>query len=538
MSTTLSQPPAPHTVSSPDAGAKPQPASIGRLIASGLSNLIVFSLLASILYAGHHTGWKLPRWSALFGSAVEPENKGDWCAEHAVPEAQCIECNTDLLPKVKEFGFCRIHGVAECVICHPELAQVSGEPKLPQYDTAAAIALIARGENNSKNELHKRRVQFASVESIAKAGIDVDVVGEQSVTEFISTNGELTFDPTRVAHLSPRVGGTIAAVFKTLGDTVSAGEILALVEAAQVGQAKSQLLSSVVQAQLRKTNLERMQKSSAVLPERSLTEAETALKEAEIALITARQALVNLGFELPEQLAGRDAKQLSDEFQFLGIPEKNLAALPPGGKTANLIAIHALTDGVIVTADVVAGEVVDKSQLLYTVADPSRLWLILSVRQEDARYAEPGLRVVFRTDDGAAEVTGKISWVSPAIDEQTRTLQVRVNLEQSDRKLRDKTFGTGKIILREEPHAIVVPREAVQSTNDAHFVFVRDKNYFKEGSPKFFHVRQVRVGARKEGSVELLAGVLPGEVVATKGSAVILAQLLRANLGAGCGCHE
>ena len=95
-----------------------------------------------------------------------------------------------------------------------------------------------------------------------------------------------------------------------------------------------------------------------------------------------------------------------------------------------------------------------------------------------------------------------------------------------------------ELIAPSHAHAIVVPIGAVQSTSDAQFVFVRDRNYLKEGSPKVFHTRQVRLGARDEEFVELLAGVLPGEVVAVKGSAVLLAQLLRSSLGAGCGCYE
>ncbi|MEX0977502.1 MAG: efflux transporter periplasmic adaptor subunit, partial [Pirellulales bacterium] len=100
--------------------------------------------------------------------------------------------------------------------------------------------------------------------------------------------------------------------------------------------------------------------------------------------------------------------------------------------------------------------------------------------------------------------------------------------------LKDKTFGTGRIVLREEPQAMVVPREAVQSTGDATFVFVRDRDYLKQGTPKVFHVRQVRTGARDETGVEILAGALPGEVIATKGSTVLLGQLLRSNFGAAC----
>jgi len=192
----------------------------------------------------------------------------------------------------------------------------------------------------------------------------------------------------------------------------------------------------------------------------------------------------------------------------------------------------------VVDSEVVAGEVVNATSTLFTVADPTRLWLQLHVRQEDAKYVRRGLPVKFRTDDDQQEVAGTVAWVSPALDEQTRSVQVRVAVANADGRLRDKVYGTGRIILREEPHAIVVPRVAVQSTPDAHFVFVRDKNYFDQNGPKFFHVRQVRIGASSEQFVELLAGALPGEVVATKGSTVLLAQLLRGNLGAGCGCHD
>ena len=185
-----------------------------------------------------------------------------------------------------------------------------------------------------------------------------------------------------------------------------------------------------------------------------------------------------------------------------------------------------------------AGEVVDPSDVLYTVADPSHMWLSLHVRQEDARYVATGQEVAFRTDTSGDVVGGTISWISPTVDPRTRTLQARVVLANTDGRLRDNTFGTGDILLRQEQKAVVVPRAAVQSTPDAKFVFVRDRDYFKDKAPKVFHPRQVRVGAHDDQYVELLAGVLPGEVIATEGSAVILAQLQRSNLGAGCGCHE
>ena len=507
----------------------------GRLLRV-IPNFIVFSLLAGVLAFGHHTGWTMPKASELFGSSASVD--ANWCSEHLVPESACIECQEGLLPRAAEFGFCREHGVAECVNCHPELAQVNGPPRLPQYDTTKPLALVSRPENNSRNTLYKSRVQFMSAESADRAGVDVDVVTEHPMTDAITANGELVFDPTRVAHLSARAAGTVAHVLKTVGDPVQPGDILALVDAGQVGQAKSQLLHAAVQVQLRRANAERMRRGAASISERSLLEAESDLQDANISFITARQALVNLGFDTPEDLDRKDSTTIAEELHFLGISPSTLSVLPAGTKTANLIPIRAPYPGVIVSSDVVAGEVVNMSTILFTVADPDRIWLTLNVRQEDAKYVAHGLPVTFRTDDGAQALTGNVAWISPAVDERTRTLQARVILENQHAVLRDKTFGTGQIILRSEEHAVVVPREAVQSTSDASFVFVRDRHYLTEGAPKVFHVRQVRLGARDDHFVELLAGALPGEVVATKGSPVLLAQLLRSNLGAGCGCHD
>ena len=505
---------------------------------NAVPSLLAFALLGGVMYLGHHTGWKLPKASELWGHAAPVAD--DWCAEHLVPASACIECQPDLLPKPKPRGFCREHGVAECVLHYPELAQVADAPQLPRYDTLAALRVMARPVNNSRNTMHLSRVQFASAEALAKAGIEVDVVQERPMLDAITAYGELIFDPTRVGHLSSRAPGAVAAVFKTVGDPVAAGEILALVDASQVGQAKSQLLQAMVQLQLRKSTVERLRPiaSSGAVPQKSVIEAEAALQDAEVALIAAREALVNLGFQPPDAGAAESPQQLAERLRYLDIPSSLVDALPEGARTANLIPIRAPYAGVLVEAEVVAGEVVDTARTLLTVSDPRRLWLMLNVRQEDAEYVRPGLTVRFRGDQGQHEVTGQVAWVSPAVNEQTRTLQVRVAVANDDGRLRDKTFGVGKIILREEPLAVVVPREAVQSTPDASFVFVRDKRYFEEGAPKFFHVRQVRLGASDEQSVELLAGVLPGEVIATRGSNVLLAQLLRSNLGAGCGCHE
>jgi cobalt-zinc-cadmium efflux system membrane fusion protein len=99
------------------------------------------------------------------------------------------------------------------------------------------------------------------------------------------------------------------------------------------------------------------------------------------------------------------------------------------------------------------------------------------------------------------------------------------------------SFVTGRIVIRQEKDAMTVPSSAVHWEGDCHVVFVRDKNYGREGAAVLFHVRNVRPGITIPDTTgphtEIIAGVLPGEVVATTNSAALRAELLKNNLGAG-----
>lgn len=521
-----------HLSASESAGSPalaPRPATWG----DRLSYVGIFSVLGGVFLLGTYLDWKMPSFSSLISGSRPSEE--DWCPEHAVPESICVECHPDLYPALPTFGFCTEHGVRECVIHHPELAQVKGEPRLPSYDTVSAIGVMDRSSNDPEDPLAHHRIQFADADAVVKSGIEVEEVSERPMVDLVVANGELTFDPTRVAHLTTRIQGTVVLVLKTLGAEVKANEMLALVDAGTVGAAKSNLLQSLVQVRLRRATVDRLRSitDSGAVAQKSLLEAQASLQEAEISLITARQALTNLGFEIPDDVVSKDPAVLSDELRYLGVDPNGLDQIGPGMRTSNLLPIRAPYSGTIVASDVVVGEVVDSKSILFTVADPSRMWLFLNVKQEDAKYVRPGLTVRFQTENGDAQVEGKIEWLSPVVDEQTRTLRVRVVIANSPVTLRDRTFGTGKIVLREEPKAIAVPVDAIHATEHSHYVFVRDKNSDDPTAPRLFYPRQVRLGGRDDKYVELLAGVLPGEWVATKGSSVILAQLLRQMLGEG-----
>jgi cobalt-zinc-cadmium efflux system membrane fusion protein len=498
--------------------------------------IIVLAALVALGYWGHKNDWTLPKFSSLTsGGSAQGD---DWCSAHGVPESQCVECNPQLLPKHKEFGWCKKHGIADCPWEHPEIAQLSAAPRITAADlerAERALVFAERPANNPKCKLYQRRIQFASKGAVEKAGIDVTTVWEAPILESLTANAEITYDLTRVARLSSRAPGSVWWVAKHVGEQVHTGELLALVDSTEVGKAKAEFLQAAVQLDLRTKTLDSIQGASGAMSDRAFREADAAAREAEIRLTTAEQTLVNLGLPVAaKDVKGLSSEQIRGRIQFLGMPTSVTDSLDPARTTANLLPIVAPADGVVVLREAVAGEIVDTSKILFVIADVERMWLNLSLRNEDVAKVRLGQSVRFRVDGNAQPVEGKTSWISTSVDEKTRTVKVRANVDNRASALRANTFGQGQIVLREEKNAIIVPNEAVHYEGDCFIVFVRDKDFLKEGArTKVFHVRQVRVGAKDAQNTEIIAGLLPGELVATKGGGTLRSELLKNNLGEG-----
>lgn len=516
-------------------------ARVMRFILSQVPTLLVLSALAGAAVYGHQSHWKLPKFSALAGAV--PAQPDDWCEEHGVPESTCVECNPDLFPKDPDYGWCQEHGVHNCPLHHPDVAQLKDAPVITDTDferAAWALAVNERDRNNSACGFYQKRIQFASVEAVKQAGVDVELVERQPITEAVTGSGEIVYDQTRFASLSSRVPGTVWRVESNVGARVARDDVLALVDAVEVGQLKSQLVQALAEENLRSKSLSSLNAARAAVSGQLILEAEAALVKAQADVLATEQALINLGLPVDaERLRGLSSADQMEKLRFWGIPETIRQQLDPAQTTANLLPVRAPMQGVVIARNVVAGEVIDGADVLFQLADLSRMWLILSVPLEQAHKLSPGQTVRFRPDGSQQETEGAVDWISTAADEHTRMVQVRAELRNPEGQLRNETFGTGQIILRDEPEAIVVPKEAVHQEGCCQIVFVRNKHYFDSpDSPKLFHVRTVRVGASDEKFTEIIAGVLPGEVVVTTGSDVLRSQLLKNNLGEGCTCGE
>jgi cobalt-zinc-cadmium efflux system membrane fusion protein len=406
----------------------------------------------------------------------------------------------------------------------PPLPSLWGNEVTPEKaDSASAVKVDTTSAGPA-------RVEFPSAEAVRKAGLQVKAAREETLARYVTASGMVDYDPPRYARLTARAPGTIRRVYKEIGDPIHRGDVLLLLDAADVGKAKADFLTSLTQVKLRSTTLERLQavERQGGASERSVRDAEAALREARIRLFNDQQALLNLGLPVRiEDVEKLPEDRLARRLRLLGLPEAVTKDLDPETLTANLLPLTAPFDGVVVDRNVAVGEVeqLTTPKTLFVVADVRQLHVDLDVNPEDMAEVRLGQPVLFRTDGSKVEGTAHVSHISPEVDEKTRRVRVHAEIPNPDGRLRPNAYGIGRIRVGERPGAVVVPAEAVQADGTASLVFVKV-------SDTSFEARKVKPGLRQEDDVEV-SDVRPGEEVVTTGSFVLKSELQKERITGG-----
>ncbi|HTI52135.1 MAG TPA: efflux RND transporter periplasmic adaptor subunit, partial [Planctomycetaceae bacterium] len=323
---------------------------------------------------------------------------------------------------------------------------------------------------------HSTDTIVLSEETVETISLSTAPVRRMDLAKDIVVPGEVNYDPYLMAELTSRLPGVVWRVDKRVGEEVKKGEVLALIDSAEVGAAKAKLLQAVVQIDLRSRIRNAMNES--VNPARVILEAEAQVREARVTAYNAEQALRSLRLpihsEQVAQLIGLDEGELAKRVQFLGLPPEIVATLDRETATANLIPLIAPFDGIVIGRSIVVGETVGANEKHFTVADVRQMWVNLEVRQEDAGKLAEDLEITFIPDgDFKTVVRGQISWISTEADDRTRTVEARAIVDNSQRLLHANTFGTGRIRVATRASAVVVPNAALQQERGGTVVFVR-----------------------------------------------------------------
>jgi len=444
------------------------------------------------------------------------------CAEHGVPEALCWTCKPSLVEAYKAKGdWCVEHGLPEsqCGTCHPGRGEAHAKAVAGHAGPAAALppsdisvvddpdAPRRRKPPSATCTVEKKRVQLRSAEIAKSAGLAYETVGKRPVVETLNAPAELAFVPNAYARLASRNSGTLREIRKDLGDVVAAGEVLAVVEAAEIGAAKAEIVAAQELVALRERNVER-EKGLLVrqlATQRDVVAAETSLAESRVASTSAKQKLHNLG-----------------------VAESDVEKVASSKDASSTVEIRSPLAGTVIERAAVMGEAVDASRTLFAVADTSRVWAMLSVPEADSRRVAIGQRVALRFGGERGErYAGKVSWISPSVDAATRAVKVRVELANAEGSLRAGMFGAAEISVHEGDALPAVPKSAVQWEGCCNVAFVRM-------SDTVFAPRKLRLGADLGDHYAVESGLEAGDVVVTDGSFLLRTEIRKDSIGAGC----
>ena len=359
------------------------------------------------------------------------------------------------------------------------------------------------------DESHEKPAIHAEHEEDEEIGIHIRLAeaGPGRLERYTSLAGEIVINADTMAHIVPRVPGVVEVVKKNLGDSVKAGEIIAIIESRDLADAKAAYLAAIERNKISKLSFEREERLRAekISSEQDYLNAKQSFVEAQIELRNAEQKLRALGF------TEQHLKKIPSE------PEEMLTKFE----------ISAPFDGTIIEKHITLGEVIRDDSNVYIIANLSTVWVDLSVYQKDLVSVKKGQKVLISAGDGVPVAHGKISYVGSFIGTDSRTALARVVLPNSSGIYRPGLFVTAKVLADDLNAEIVVPKDAVQTLEGKKCVFIKDEHGFE---PRF-----VTVGTSDMSQIEIKSGLAPGEQYVVEGAFDLKAKIITSTLDSHAG---
>jgi RND family efflux transporter MFP subunit len=341
-----------------------------------------------------------------------------------------------------------------------------------------------------------------SPEVVSRAGITTapaEVVASQAV---IQLPGTVMADAYREVKVVPIVGGVVTKVHAELGTTVKRGAPLATLFSPELAEAQTKYLSMRAMLAADHQKLQRTQQ---------LIEIGAASRQ-ELEEITAVHASHATEVEAARQ-----------RLLLLGLNRAHVEALTNPSQIVSDVTVPAPITGVITSRTANLGQVVSMGQELFVVTDLSQLWVIGDLYEQDFQKVRLGSEAALTTPAyPALTLRGRVTYIDPRVDPQTRTAKVRVEVPNAEGRLRLGMYVTLAFTTPGGERTVVIPRGAVQTIGERQVVFVSAPD--EEGK---FVAHTVEVGPLRGDRVIIRSGVQPGEVVVTEGSFFLRAEMLR-----------
>jgi Cu(I)/Ag(I) efflux system membrane fusion protein len=214
-----------------------------------------------------------------------------------------------------------------------------------------------------------------------------------------------------------------------------------------------------------------------------------------------------------------------EKLRLLGLSATQIAAVEERGEASEHVTIQAPVSGVVLHKTAIQGGYVETGTRVYTIADLSVLWLQLDVYESDLEWVHLGQVVVFETDTNPGETfQGKVSFIDPVLTEATRSVKVRVEVQNPDGLLKPGMFARARMEADVPGESggppLVVPASAPLVTGARAIVYVADPD-----DPSTYHGREIVLGPRAGKWWVVRDGLREGESVVVRGNFKIDSEL-------------
>ncbi len=391
-------------------------------------------------------------------------------------------------------------------------------------------------------------------EALSAIGIEIAGVTQRPAVARLSVTGSVEANQQQTQQVTPLVGGRVERVNVAPGDRVRAGTVLTTISSQQIAEMRGNFRAAETKLSLAERNLTRVQRSENRV---AVLQAKAKLEEAEATLRRTRR-LIELGVGAGKDLVAAEAayKTAKAEYEFQNNIALNrevqqaqadvetarsevaqirqsliaLGATPNvAGGNSSFIAVRAPVSGTVTERLINAGAGIEAGKPLFTIANLSSVWVIANVPEAQVGVLQLGTPAEIRSAAlGSSALAGRVNYIDPKLNEETRTARVRIEVPNSGERLKVGMFvevgfqaGTGAATGEE----LMVPSEAVQRIGDRTVVFI------PKNEPGHFEVRDVQIGGEVEGYSRVIDGLKLGDRVVTKGSFQLKSQMMKGQFG-------
>lgn len=320
--------------------------------------------------------------------------------------------------------------------------------------------------------------------------IQVSEVINQEMSDTLRAAGQIDFDEQALTRIGASVTGRVTHIQAALGQVVNKGDTLALINSSELSGSQLAYLKARSEKELHRRNMER---AKTLYDSDVISAAELQRRESEY------------------EIASAETRAAQDQLRVLGVSPAAIERLGSTGMIDSLASVMATIQGVVVERKVASGQVVQPSDVLFTVADLSRVWAVAQVPEQQVSQVKVGQSVSIEVPALQHEkLVGKLIFVGQIVNPESRTVLVRTELDNKHGRLKPSMLAS--MLIESTPvYRLVVPITAVVRQDDADHVFVEEKD-------KSFRLTPVKLAPEQNGQRVVLEGIKPGARIVSEGA--------------------